>query len=182
MRLALPAILLTNLLVSGLSSFLAGDVFALELHEPRPSPPIELRDMDGEAANFDQLRGKVVVVNFWATWCAPCKREMPSLGRLAELLEGEDIEVVTVAADRASPDRLRAFMHDTGTTHLPIYRDPKMTLMRSLKLQGLPATIVLDAYGRLIGEHVGFETWDRPEIVERLRDAASARLPQTDRA
>ena len=78
-----------------------------------------------------------------------------------------------LAVDRAGPEKLKAFMEDVGTSHLKILRDPKMASMRAFEIQGLPTTIVLDAKGERIASHIGYDEWDRPEIVGKLRTLLS---------
>ena len=159
-------------LATAILAWLTGTAAALDLHPPSTLPQASFfrhgRQRGQQLADF---KGRVVVLNFWATWCAPCKREMPSLDRLAASFDADELVVVALAVDRSAPEKLRAFMDDGGANHLPIYRNPKMQTLRAFKLPGLPSTLIIDAQGQLIGGHSGFEVWDSPEIIETLRAA-----------
>lgn len=129
----------------------------------------------GDSVSLQDFRGKIVVLNFWATWCPPCVREMPSLDRLQALLGGAHFAVVAVAAERAPMDRLRAFYDQQGLQHLALYQDPEMALSRAVGVEGLPTTLVLDAEGRVLGRHTGYADWADAGVVDWLR-AQIARL------
>lgn len=150
---------------------------AIELHTPEPlsqeAITTSLTDIDGNPASIADYRGRVVVLNFWATWCGPCRREMPSIGRLQETFDSEELIVLAVAIDRASPEKLMQFLNDTQASNLKVLRDTKQASMKSFQLRGLPATIVLDQDGHQVARHDGFESWDRPEILETLRGLLS---------
>lgn len=120
----------------------------------------------GERVTLEDFRGKVVVLNFWATWCPPCVREMPALDRLHALLHGDRFAVVAVSTDRGNTAGLRRFYQRTGVTHLPIYHDPTSTLARALKVEGLPTTYILDHTGRILAEHTGYMEWDHDRFVK----------------
>jgi thiol-disulfide isomerase/thioredoxin len=111
--------------------------------------------------------GEPVVLNFWATWCAPCREEMPSLDRLqAEM--GDRLEVVTVATGPNSPAGIRRFFEEEGIANLPMLTDPKQELARGMAVLGLPVTVILDAQGREIARLTGGAEWDTPEAKEVL--------------
>ncbi|MEM9370707.1 MAG: TlpA disulfide reductase family protein, partial [Pseudomonadota bacterium] len=119
------------------------------------------------------LSGKVVVMNFWATWCAPCRAEMPSIDRLAGELNGDDIHVMAVSTDRGDITRIKKFFDEIEIEHLGIYRDKKSELAREAGAFGLPMTIILDREGREIARLLGEAEWDSTEakaIVRRLAE------------
>ena len=138
-----------------------GDMKKLNFHaEAKPVPGIELLDAEGGAQSLEQYRGKVVVLNFWATWCAPCRKEMPSLDRLQAELGGDDFAVVTVATGRNSVAAIRKFFEETGVASLTVLRDPQQALAREMAVLGLPITVILDREGNEIARLRGDAEWD----------------------
>jgi thiol-disulfide isomerase/thioredoxin len=139
--------------------------------EPKPLPPLAFQTLDGKEATMDAFAGKVVVLNLWATWCAPCREEMPSLDRLQARFADQDVVVLALSVDRAGPERVREFLDEVGVQHLHVYRDPKAAATRALKVPGLPATLLVDRQGREAGRVLGIAQWDGPAAVaavERL--------------
>ena len=156
------------------------------LDPPRPAPGDPFL-IEGEAlSSLDRFRGRAVVLNFWATWCPPCVAEMPTLDRLAGLFDPEDLAVVTMAADRAGEDKIRAFYERIGARNLGVYRDPQMHLARALRVFGLPTTLLIDHDGMVVAQLVGEAEWDGEAAlaaVGPLAEAArSARLDPVPRA
>lgn len=147
---------------------------ALELAagEPAPVPPVEIQDMAGQTFDLAAAvtTGEVVVLNFWATWCAPCKREMPTLAALQDEFDGRPLEVRTLAMDRAGPEALQAFMADIDVDDLTIWRDPKMATAQPLGIPGLPVTLVIDGQGNEVFRHAGYADWAAPEVVAFLEE------------
>ena len=138
------------------------------LDPPRPAPDDPFL-VEGEAlSSLERFRGRATVLNFWATWCPPCVAEMPTLDRLAGMFDPEDLAVVTMAADRASEDRIRAFYEDIGATNLGIYRDPQMHLARALRVFGLPTTLLIDHDGMVVAQLVGEAEWDGEAAVAAI--------------
>jgi thiol-disulfide isomerase/thioredoxin len=143
----------------------------IETAEPKPLPPLAFQTLDGEEATLDAFAGKVVVLNLWATWCAPCREEMPSLDGLQARFAGRDVIVLALSVDRAGPERVRQFLDEVGVQRLHVYRDPKAAATRALKVPGLPATLLVDRRGREAGRVLGIAQWDGPAAVaavERL--------------
>ena len=135
----------------------------------RPAPEIAVMDAAGAEHNLGDLRGRVVVLNFFATWCAPCRREMPSLDRLAARLGGEDFTLIGISQDRKGAEVYMPFLDELGVTHFETFADPGLRTSRSLRILGLPATIVLDRQGREVARMVGPAEWDSDEAVALLR-------------
>jgi len=141
----------------------------IEVKERPIAPPFMLEDVDGKQQSLAGLRGKVVVVNFWATWCPPCRREMPSLERLSHILKGENFAIlaVNVAEDL---DTVFSF---TGTLDpiptFPIVFDRDSQVLKSYPVRGLPTTFIVDTHGRLAYRAVGGREFDDPAIVARIR-------------
>lgn len=123
-----------------------------------PAPEIVMRAGDGTELGLDHFRGRVVVLNFWATWCAPCVEELPSLARLHEKLSGRG-EVVALSVDRGGLDQVVPFLEEYGIAIAP-YVDASMSAMRLFRLSGLPTTVIIDAQGREIGRVTGPAVWD----------------------
>ncbi len=136
---------------------------------PKPVPELTFLDVDGNEISIEDFRGKVVVLNLWATWCAPCRHEMPSLDRLQAQHGGDDLQVIALSVDRGeSLDKIREFYEEVGVQHLAIYRDPNSTVPRALKAPGLPTTVVIDRAGREVGRLMGGAEWDGEEAFALL--------------
>ena len=133
--------------------------------EPRALPEIAFQDGAGKVQTLAAFQGKVVLLNVWATWCAPCRQEMPTLSRLQERLGGLEFEVMALSIDRAGPKVVREFYAELGVKNLSLYVDPSMKTMRALSTVGLPTTLLLDRQGREVGRLVGPAEWDSPEAV-----------------
>ena len=138
--------------------------------EPKPVAPFSFEDAAGTALSLEDFAGRVVVLNLWATWCAPCRREMPSLDRLQARLGGDDLIVVPLSVDRADRAKIEKFYAETGVEHLGIYRDPKATANRALGAFGLPTTVVIDRAGRDVGRLLGPAEWDGEGATAMLRE------------
>lgn len=136
---------------------------------PKPIADGEFKDLDDKPASFATFRGKLTLVNLWATWCVPCRKEMPGLDKLAEKLGGEKFQVVVLALDRAGPAKVKAFLDEIGLKHAKPYVDQTTRLGRALGAFGMPTTILIDAQGREIGRLVGEAEWDTPDAVKLIQ-------------
>jgi thiol-disulfide isomerase/thioredoxin len=136
---------------------------------PRPMPPLVFSGGDGRTVRLKDFRGKVIVLNLWATWCAPCRKEMPSLDRLQSRSGGKDFEVVALSVDFAGLQAVRKFYQDFGINHLRLFVDPSSQVLDQVKVLGLPATLLIDRDGREIGRLVGAAEWDSPEMLRLFR-------------
>lgn len=140
------------------------------LHEaPKPIASIAFEDDGGRQRNLAEFRGKVVLLNIWATWCGPCRREMPSLDRLQGLLGGADFDVIALSIDRSGIEAVRKFYDDVGIRNLPICLDSSGKAARELATIGVPATVLIDRAGRELGRLIGPAEWDEPDIVQFLK-------------
>ena len=130
---------------------------------------------DGAPKTLADFAGRVVLVNLWATWCAPCRQEMPALDRLAAAAGGEDFAVVPISIDTGSADKPRAFLDSIGVANLPLYTDPSTEIFQEMKRRslalGLPVTLLLDRKGCRLGHINGPAEWDS-EDGRRLIEAA----------
>ena len=149
----------------------------------RPKPlellDIAIADAKGETKPLRDWRGKVVLLNIWATWCHPCREEMPTLDKLEATLGGADFEVVAVNIDKGGDAKAKAFLQETGVTHLALYTDPTAKLFGALKAVGMPTTLLIDREGHEIGRLVGPADWDSPEALALIRAAIAATQRET---
>jgi thiol-disulfide isomerase/thioredoxin len=120
-----------------------------------------------------QWKGRVVLVNLWATWCGPCRKEMPELAELQQRLGSEDFEVVAISVDRQGAEVARPFLESVGAEALKLYLDPSTKVLTDFKAVGLPASILIDRAGREVGRMFGPADWASPEAL-RLIEAAIA--------
>ncbi len=144
------------------------------MHEaPKAVGAIAFRDDRGQTRSLADFKGKVVLLNIWATWCGPCRREMPALDRLQAALGGPDFEVVPVSIDRGGLETVRKFYSEIGVRNLAMYVDASGQALRTVGAMGLPTTLLIDRAEREIGRIVGPAEWDSPEIAELLKPAIS---------
>ncbi len=136
-----------------------------------PVPEVNFLDQDGNERTLDDFQGRVVVLNLWATWCAPCRKEMPSLDRLQAKLGGDDLEVVALAVDRGDISKITSFYEELGVTNLTIYHDPTAKAGRTLRAPGLPTTLLVDREGNEIGRVLGDAEWDGEDVITLLTAA-----------
>ncbi|MGO1120354.1 TlpA disulfide reductase family protein [Rhodovibrionaceae bacterium A322] len=142
------------------------DNFAL-FDQPPPAPDTAfglVTDGSEKSITLAHFRGRVVLLNFWATWCAPCVREMPSLNRLQAKYKDRGLVVVTASNDRRGIVDVAPFYADLGLDALGFYLDPRAELARALAVRGLPTTFLIDQDGRVIGGMQGGLEWDSPEV------------------
>ena len=153
---------------------LAAAAFNFAATEPKPVPELAFLDESGEQATIRDFEGDVVVLNLWATWCAPCRREMPSLDRLQAELAEDGLTVVALSLDRGDVARVREFYEELEIANLAIYRDPEGRAGRELGAPGLPTTIVIDRAGQEVGRVLGPAEWDSDEAIALLRPILDA--------
>jgi thiol-disulfide isomerase/thioredoxin len=135
---------------------------------PKPIAAIQFEDADGQSRSLADLRGKVVLLNIWATWCVPCRKEMPTLDRLQAALGGADFEVVALSIDRRV-EAVRKFFAEVGIQKLAMYIDSSAKATRELEAVGLPTTLLINREGREIGRLIGPAEWDSPEMAAFIR-------------
>jgi thiol-disulfide isomerase/thioredoxin len=164
----------------GLAAFAKGDVAIF-----RPARLSEnlgdlvLHDGDGQRLTLTAFAGRTILVNFWATWCVPCRAEMPALDRLEAQRGGADFEVVAINMDvDSTPEKERAFLGEIGATHLKFYADPNLALAGQLRRRalifGLPTTILVDAKGCRLGTADGGAAWDSADAHALVTAALKA--------
>jgi len=140
------------------------------LHDtPAPVPELQFADGEGKPRSLADFRGKVVLLNVWATWCLPCRKEMPTLDRLQAELGGSAFEVVALSIDRGGADAVRKFYTEIAIQHLAIHVDASSQVAFALATAGLPTTLLFDAEGRELGRLIGPAEWDAPDMVAFLK-------------
>ena len=166
MRNLLLAVLYTALtlganpaLATDLAPLMTGEMKKLILTDPPAAlPEALLTDGEGRETPLAAHKGKWLVLNFWATWCAPCRREMPSLDRLQAAMPG--LAVLPVATGRNDPEAIARFYTEAAITTLPTLRDPKSALARQLGVLGLPVTLIVNPEGQEVARLIGDAEWD----------------------
>ena len=156
--------------VASLEALRDGDMKKLLFsEEPGQAPQASFLTAEEEEIGIDAYRGDYVLLNFWATWCAPCREEMPSLNALQKKLGGDGFQVVTVATGRNPPAAIRRFFEEIGVDALPKHRDPLQELAREMAVLGLPVSVLLDRDGREIARLRGDADWDSESAKEIFR-------------
>jgi thiol-disulfide isomerase/thioredoxin len=150
-----------------------GEIAALTIaSQPKPLPELSFDTPEGTRASLADFKGRTVLLNLWATWCLPCRQEMPALDRLQGMFGSKDFAVVAVNIDTARLDRPKAFLHETGIKNLKLYTDNTaaafQTLKQAGKVLGLPTTILIGKDGCEIGTMAGPAQWDSEDALALL--------------
>lgn len=171
MTLSFGRVVVLGIVFFGLGAFSAGSVsakapFKFIVHAaPKAVADIKFQDADGKALSLSNYRGKLILLNIWATWCGPCRKEMPTLDRLQDKLGSSKFEVVALSIDRAGSGVVRTFYDEIGIKHLRLAIDPTMRVMRDLRVVGLPMTLLIAPSGKEIARLIGPAEWDTAEMV-----------------
>lgn len=156
----------------GLKPYAVGPLAAFVVKpERKPVPDIAFADGAGAPKKLSGWKGRVVLVNLWATWCAPCRKEMPDLARLQQALGSKDFEVVAISVDRKGVDASSAFLAANGATALQLYVEPTAAILGDLQALGLPATVLVDRHGNEAGRMLGPADWASPEAQALIKAA-----------
>lgn len=146
--------------MAGLAALREGDMKKLAIHSaPKAAGAAAYDTAEGAKATLADHAGRYVLVNFWATWCAPCRKEMPALAALQSEFGGEDFEVLTIATGRNQPAAIAKFFREIGVENLPAHRDPSQALAREMGVLGLPVSVILAPDGREIARMTGDADW-----------------------
>jgi thiol-disulfide isomerase/thioredoxin len=153
-----------------------GEVAAvLVAKDPKPLPDLDFLGPDGKPMKLSALRGKTVLLNLWATWCAPCRKEMPALDKLQAELGGADFEVVAVTIDQRNLERPKTFLQEVGVTRLAYYSDPSAKIFQQLRAVdravGMPTTLIIDPQGCELGYLAGPAEWASEDAIKLMRAA-----------
>jgi thiol-disulfide isomerase/thioredoxin len=147
------------------------------IHEtPEPGAPVRFEDDQGQPRSLADFRGKIVLLNVWATWCAPCIKEIPALDHLAAALSDVDFSVVAVSVDRKGIDAVRKVFTERDVQKLPIYIDRSAEALRTVRAIGLPTSLLIDREGREFGRAVGPAQWDDAATIAFFRHVVSRGL------
>jgi thiol-disulfide isomerase/thioredoxin len=144
------------------------------LEKPRALQELHFVNETGAAMSLADFRGRVVLLNIWATWCVPCRKEMPTLDRLQADLGGAQFEVVVLSIDRGGADAVQSFYKEVGVHHLGVYVDTSGKVANDLNIIGLPTTLLIDREGRELARLIGPAVWDSPEIVSVIKGVIGA--------
>jgi thiol-disulfide isomerase/thioredoxin len=153
-----------------------GEVAALTMaSKPLKLPDLAFDDADGKPKKLSDWQGKTVLVNLWATWCVPCRKEMPALDRLQTRLKGPNFEVVAINIDTRDPEKPRAFLKGANLTALGFFNDEKAKVFQDLRgvgrALGMPTSVLVDAKGCEIATIAGPAEWDSDDALTLIRAA-----------
>jgi len=155
----------------GTGKLLAADMPMATVDPPKPAPDLQFTDGEGKSRSLAEFKGNVVLLNIWATWCVPCRKEMPTLDRLEAALGGADFEVVPLSIDRKGIEAVNAFYSEIGIQHLGRFVTASSNdAMDKLGVFGIPATYLIDRHGNIIARKDGPAEWDAPEFVVFFKD------------
>jgi thiol-disulfide isomerase/thioredoxin len=153
-----------------------GEVAAVKVYSaPKPLPELPFADPDGKPVSVADFKGKTLVFNLWATWCVPCRTEMPALDKLQAQLGGSDFQVVAVNIDTRNPDKPRQWLTENGIRQLAYYSDPAAKTFQELKLAGkaigMPTTLIIDRNGCELANIAGPAEWASEDALKLIRAA-----------
>ncbi|MCH1926336.1 TlpA family protein disulfide reductase [Shewanella sp. C32] len=134
-----------------------------------PLKTVPFNDAQGNSHDFNQYKGKVVIVNMWATWCPPCVRELPSLDRFSQKLADDNVVLVPISIDQTEQQQVRSFLNEQGMQHFNSFYDPHMQLSEIFPLDTIPATFILSPEGTLVAFVRSFVDWDDPKVEQKIR-------------
>lgn len=147
--------------------------------EGKPMPDAELRMLGGKTAKLSSYRGKVLLINIWATWCAPCRDEMPSMEKLYRELKGSNFELLAISIDKDGEKSVAPFIKEVGVT-FPVFLDPAQVTPPLYKITGVPETFLVNPEGVILHHLIGPTQWDRPVIIDALRTLAAKTASAAD--
>lgn len=159
-----------------IAPFARGEVAAVvPAEKPKKLPDLTFRDASGKTVKLSDFQGRTVLVNLWATWCVPCRKEMPALDRLMGDLGGQDFAVVAINIDARDPEKPKKFLAEIGTQKLAYYEDASGSVFQDLKragrAPGLPTSILVDGKGCEIGHIAGPAEWASEDAIKLVKAA-----------
>jgi len=135
--------------------------------ESKPAPDITVTALNGASLKLSDLKGKVVMLNFWATWCPPCREEIPSMMKLNAAMAGKPFQMVAVSVDEGGKPAIENYF-TTSKTELPAYTDPSGAASKTYGITGVPETFIIDKKGVIVKKVIGPAPWDGPEAIAFL--------------
>jgi peroxiredoxin len=136
-----------------------------------PAPDFVLESINGGDVRLSDFKGKVVLLNFWATWCPPCRAEMPSLENLKKQMKGRDFVIIAVSIDNVETPMIKNFVSGNGYT-FTVLHDAEQAVAEVYLVMGIPTTYVIDKGGTIVDKSVGMEYWDSPDRIRQLMSLA----------
>jgi peroxiredoxin len=137
--------------------------------------PFSLKDLAGNTVSLASLQGKVIFLNVWATWCGPCRDEMPSMETLYnEFKDNQDFVMLAVSQDRQGPDTVKSYVDKNGY-HFRVLLDPDNTISEAYNVSGVPETFIIDRHGRIVAHHPGGFDWSSSDVRGALQQLLDAR-------
>jgi len=133
------------------------------IRDKKKAPDFYLEGLHGEKVHLNALKGKIIFLNFWATWCGPCKEEMPSMEALHQRYKERDFVFLTISVDYGGPERVRKFI-EKHHYRFPVLLDPTGKTLDLFEVNKIPATLILDKKGKMIGRVIGPRNWNSPEV------------------
>ena len=162
------SILLLSVFIS--ASSVAADESVMKLIPAKIAVP-STKFMDGaKQVDLTAYRGRYVLLNFWATWCAPCVREMPALDRLADATDKEKLIVIAISLDTGGAAEVSSFLSKLSLKHLKILYDPAKKAIRDFSIRGLPTTILISPEGSIVAKLEGEAAWDKPALLSQIAE------------
>jgi thiol-disulfide isomerase/thioredoxin len=155
--------LLSNLSAYGQGSALFSKIGIQSISDKKNTPDFCLQELNSEKFGSKTLKGKIIFINFWTTWCGPCKEEMPSMETLYQRYKERDFILLTISLDYGSPEQVKKFIEKHGY-HFPVLLDPKGKTLDLFEINKIPATLIINKHGKLIGRAIGPRNWSSPEV------------------
>jgi cytochrome c biogenesis protein CcmG/thiol:disulfide interchange protein DsbE len=151
----------------GVEDPLFSKIGIIPIKNNKKAPNFYLENLSGKKVELNHLKGKVIFLNFWATWCSPCKEEMPSMEYLYQQFKEKDFIFLTISVDYEGKKRIKEFIERERYT-FPVLLDPKCETFDLYKVKGIPTTFLVDKKGMMIGKAIGPRDWKSPEVVSLL--------------